>query len=234
MAKELIENTTNITHVCNLKLVELNRILISGDMDVLVCHLAEYDVSLLNDLQTIKKKKPSLPIIITSNNYLEFLSFWCLRNKIEDYVILFEEQYRLKENLLSIAECKLVEAKLLKDELNIKHTAVGDDADLKYIKTKKALQYISENYQNRIKVEQLAYVCNYSVPAFTSIFKKEHGMSPMVYLNKFRILIAKSMLITSKATIADIAYQCGFEDVAYFSKVFKKHADATPRGYRAH
>ncbi len=67
---------------------------------------------------------------------------------------------------------------------------------------------------------------------FASLFKKATGMSPVEYLNFVRIENSKSMLlsraVSTKCTVNEIAEISGFDDIAYFSRVFKKYTGASP------
>ena len=55
--------------------------------------------------------------------------------------------------------------------------------------------------------------------------------TPIEYLNYYRIEIACEQLIITNKNITDIAYDCGFNDVSYFTKVFKKYKDTVPSKY---
>ena len=70
----------------------------------LLINIQKYDVDILNELASIKGCYPSLAIIICSNRYIEKLSFWCLRNKMLDYVILPNEFSYLNEKLSILYE----------------------------------------------------------------------------------------------------------------------------------
>ena len=63
-------------------------------------------------------------------------------------------------------------------------------------------------------------------------FKKETGQSLTDYINKLRIKEALYMMENHNLSITDIAYMTGFNDVNYFTKVFKKYKRMTPSSYR--
>ena len=64
------------------------------------------------------------------------------------------------------------------------------------------------------------------------IFLQELGLSPMEYLNRYRIKEAKVLLNHTCASITEIADQVGFDDPAYFSRAFRKQVGISPRAYR--
>ena len=55
----------------------------------------------------------------------------------------------------------------------------------------------------------------------------------MEYLNQYRINRAAEMLLGTDESIEDIAYDCGFNDISYFIKLFKRYKNKTPLKYRA-
>ncbi len=64
-------------------------------------------------------------------------------------------------------------------------------------------------------------------------FKKHYGVSPIQYLINRRMEYAKHLLNTSGMSVKQIAYQCGFENEYYFSRIFKKLTGYSPSQYRA-
>jgi len=67
---------------------------------------------------------------------------------------------------------------------------------------------------------------------FKELFIKQYGMSPVKYITKLRIEKAQELLITNRYKITDIANMCGFENVYYFSTVFKKQVGVSPKNYK--
>ena len=64
------------------------------------------------------------------------------------------------------------------------------------------------------------------------VFNRELNISPWDYLNRFRVLQSKHLLLHSTDTIGVIARQVGFKDQAYFSRVFRKVTGLSPQGFR--
>lgn len=68
---------------------------------------------------------------------------------------------------------------------------------------------------------------------FYAVFKKHMGVSPISYINHYRMSIAAERLLETNRTATEIGYSVGISDPLYFSKLFKKTYGITPRGYRA-
>ncbi|WP_176461690.1 PocR ligand-binding domain-containing protein [Anaeromicrobium sediminis] len=100
------------------------------------------------------------------------------------------------------------------------------------VKFKEALTFINSHYMESISLEHVSNKIGLSPKYFSSLFKKEQGISFTKYVNKLRIDEAKRLLVLTNRTILDIGLTVGFEDVSYFSKVFKKITNLSPNQYR--
>ncbi|GAA0182734.1 PocR ligand-binding domain-containing protein [Clostridium sediminicola] len=97
---------------------------------------------------------------------------------------------------------------------------------------KKAINYINKNYMNNISLDKVSSYVHLNSSYFSTMFKKELGMSFTNYLNKVRIENSKALLSDLNYTILDIAIIVGFDDQSYYSRVFKKLTGKTPKEYR--
>lgn len=96
---------------------------------------------------------------------------------------------------------------------------------------KDAVKFIESNYKEKITVENLAKISGYSISHFARLFKEIYSVSPVEYVNRQRIERAKSMLRTEMFTLTEIAEECGFLNVYYFSRIFKQLVGVTPKKY---
>ena len=93
------------------------------------------------------------------------------------------------------------------------------------------LDYIDENYMNPITLTQLADAASLTPKAFCRFFRQMTQQTPMDFVNRQRIEHACDELTASAGTITDVALSCGFNDLSYFIKVFKKYMGITPSEY---
>jgi two-component system response regulator YesN len=105
-------------------------------------------------------------------------------------------------------------------------------ADNTDILIKKAVQYIDDNYDIKITLEDIAGYVGISKYYFSVLFKKEKDITFSSYLNSVRIEKAKQLLKNPQTTINDVVYEVGFNDPQYFSKTFKKYVGMTVTEYR--
>ena len=97
---------------------------------------------------------------------------------------------------------------------------------------KRALVYLEHHGTGLVSRWKLADSVNVSEDYLTRIFRKELGMSPWEYLNRYRIQLACELLVHTDLSLSAIASRIGFQDQAYFCRVFKKLKGCTPSALR--
>lgn len=102
----------------------------------------------------------------------------------------------------------------------------------KSIHVERAIDCIYENYSKNISVTDIAEYLGIDRTYLYRLFKEEYNMSPQKYLLNFRLKTAMNKLEGGNMSIADIAYNCGFNDASAFCHQFKKVYKDTPLNYR--
>ena len=111
----------------------------------------------------------------------------------------------------------------------IYQTELPDD---KYNKLQKAIAYIHSNYSKKnFSCNILPELCGWKHAYFYKIFEKQFKTSPQKYTTALRMQLAVELLHSGKFTITEIADKCGYESVAYFSRVFKNYYTVPPTRY---
>ncbi|SFB11715.1 MULTISPECIES: response regulator transcription factor [unclassified Bacillus (in: firmicutes)] len=95
-----------------------------------------------------------------------------------------------------------------------------------------ALKYIRKNFQKDINMEDISKELLFHPDYITRCMQKTLGMSPVQYLNHYRISQAKRLLVTTNDKVMTISHEVGISDHTYFSKLFKKYEGTTPLEYR--
>lgn len=98
--------------------------------------------------------------------------------------------------------------------------------------TNAALQYMEENLEKTITLQDLSKYTGYSVSHFSMIFKKHTGHSPLSYFNLLKVKKACELLETTELKINQISYMVGFADPLYFTRQFTRVVGISPRNYR--
>jgi AraC-like DNA-binding protein len=96
----------------------------------------------------------------------------------------------------------------------------------------KVKRYIANHYNQRLTVDELASLLKLNPVYFGSLFKKNTGLSVKEFINRVRIENAKLLLGKGIFNVSEVAELCGFQDIFYFSKVFKYVTGIPPSEYR--
>lgn len=99
--------------------------------------------------------------------------------------------------------------------------------------TKNIMEYLNENIDKAVTLEDISNSFSYSLSSIKRIFKEETGNSIIFYLNNLRMCRAKEMLLSSDLSIGDIALALGFSNIYYFSTAFKKKWGISPTRFRS-
>ena len=146
----------------------------------------------------------------------------------------FENLLHSNENYIRHSELLDSQAlTILLTELLKQSNAITDNITAnvpEYIK--KALGMINKNFMNHLTLETFSKELSISKYHFQKKFKHYMGISPIEYLNNIRIDKAKTLLMITNYSIAEIAIRTGFTDQNYFTKVFKKLQGETPVFFR--
>lgn len=97
---------------------------------------------------------------------------------------------------------------------------------------KRAQRYIETHAKGMVTRWKIAESVNTSEDYLTRIFKKELGMSPWEYLSRYRVELSVKLLQETDLPLSEIALRSGFQDQAYFCRVFKKLKHTTPGSLR--
>lgn len=96
-----------------------------------------------------------------------------------------------------------------------------------------AVAFIEQNYSESFTVSELAKLSNYSERQFIRLFKEAFNCIPSAYITKLRMQKARELLRTTDFTVTEIAVRSGYNDVNYFSRVFRKINGTTPTEFRS-
>lgn len=92
--------------------------------------------------------------------------------------------------------------------------------------------YIMRNFDRDIPLTEIAGVANMAVTTFCNYFKEHHRVTFIEYLNSVRVGHACKLLSDKDHNIAEIAYECGFNNLANFNRQFKKLKGMTPSEFK--
>ncbi|WP_350287088.1 AraC family transcriptional regulator [uncultured Croceitalea sp.] len=156
-----------------------------------------------------KEESKKIATRITKVSKLEGFAYF-----LEMFSILYDLSTTPNQRLLSIAQTS-------RDDF--------DNSD----RIKLFYNFIQENYANKITLDQVSNMLNMSKVSFNRFIKKSTERTFVEYLNEVRVENASRMLAEEEEYgISEIAYKCGFYNIANFNRVFKKMKGCTPSQYR--
>ena len=93
-------------------------------------------------------------------------------------------------------------------------------------------KYINTNFKNHITLDEIADKVSMTVPAFCRYFKKATGKTFTRMVNEYRVVHATKLLNESQISIADVCYECGFNNFSHFNKLFNDITGKSASQYR--
>ncbi|MGK0253340.1 MAG: AraC-like DNA-binding protein [Mariniflexile sp.] len=93
-------------------------------------------------------------------------------------------------------------------------------------------KYINRNFQNHITLDEIADKVSMTVPAFCRYFKKATGKTFTELVNEYRVVHATKLLNESQMSIADVCFECGFNNFSHFNKQFNELTGKSASNYR--
>lgn len=96
----------------------------------------------------------------------------------------------------------------------------------------KVYHFLQENYQRKIKIEEVAALLNMSVISLSRLIKQRTGKSFIEFLIEVRLGSATRQLVETSESITQICFDCGFNNISNFNRIFKKYQNCTPSEFR--
>lgn len=94
-------------------------------------------------------------------------------------------------------------------------------------------EFVKQNYSRKISLKEISALVNMSQSSFNRFIKKRTGKTFVEYMNDQRIAYAIDLLIKTDMSVGEIAYKCGFNNIANFNRLFKKFKNTTPSKFKS-
>lgn len=96
----------------------------------------------------------------------------------------------------------------------------------------KTMEYLNQNFDKSITLSDVARIANMTETAFSRFFKARTGVNFIDSVNDIRLGHASRLLIETTASVSEVAYNCGFNNMANFNRIFKRKKGCTPKEFR--
>ena len=190
----------------------------------------------LQALQATKLYFPPLPILMLTEAHSEALATWSFRSRVWDYLVkpvTFEELawraralYRLAETTRATGE----RHNLFPSQPVPFGERVG--RSMPRTATAAASDYVRAHLDIGISLATAASLCHLSVSEFSRVFKREHGRTFCDFLLRSRVAKAWELLASPRVTVSEVAFAVGFNDLSYFTRIFRRYTGVSASEYR--
>ena len=96
----------------------------------------------------------------------------------------------------------------------------------------KVKSFINENYMDELRLAQMADIAGMSASAFSRFFKQHTGRNLSDYIIDIRLGYATRKLVDTSRSISEISFECGFNNLSNFNRIFKKKKGCSPSEFR--
>lgn len=158
------------------------------------------------------------------------------RSRQQVRIRLFEETYNsfamgyTKEYLAYSSMCLYTFLSTFIFQEQFRHIGAPNHNELSF--SMRVIYYLQEHVETNLTLSDLAEYFNYSESHFSTLFQKETGTSPIHYFTRLKIQKACQYIELTDMKLNEIAMRLGFEEQAYFSRVFTKVMGISPSAYR--
>lgn len=157
-------------------------------------------------------------------------------SRLQDRLQLFEEIYNcfsmgyIKEYMIYSSMCLYMFLASFIYLEQFRHLTIPTHKEFPL--SSRVIHYMQENIQQNLTLEQLAAYFKYSPSHFSMLFQKDTGVSPIHYFIRLKIQKACQYIELTNLKLNKIAFKLGFDEPAYFSRIFTKVMGITPSEYR--
>jgi len=95
----------------------------------------------------------------------------------------------------------------------------------------KVIDYLMDNYQREIKLDDIAELVNLNKSSFCRYFKYRTHKTFSQFLNEIRIAHACKLLVENETTISEVCYETGYNNISHFNREFKRITGLTAKAY---
>src|SRR5215471_1967970 len=208
----------------------------AGDV---ICFNFEFPaMSGLKLIPEAKRRWPSSPILLLTQQNSSELALWALRSRVFDLLVKpvqTDEVARTFERLAAAVQARRCQTERkpqglttqLPVETRYRPQAAGAP------RLQAAIAHVAKNFLRPIPESEVALLCNMSPSRFCREFKAAFQVTFVEYLASYRMEQAKRLLANPSMPVADVAAAVGFNDPSYFTRVFRKQEGVSPSEYRA-
>lgn len=188
----------------------------------------------LEVVRQVKQNFQSIPLIMLTSKHSMSLVIWAMRNRVWDLLMKPYAEEDIVNRIDTLAYLKEQEHAQAFGARNVVFPSPLQATRVEKNKSKvqNAVSYIHEHYQVKISLEEVARTVAISPFQLSRMFRREMGITFQEYIVQHRVDHAKRLLQSDRHNVTDVAYAVGFNDLSYFSRMFKRLEGRTPSEYK--
>jgi YesN/AraC family two-component response regulator len=204
--------------------------------DALLADFDYPDRAGLRLVQELKAKFPAMPILMATIQHSEELAVWAFRSGVLDYFVKpidAADLLRCRNRLQRIRQEKRKQrdrrVTLGSAELPLE-AAPAQSSDMRSLAP--AVHYVSQNFREKIRRDEVAALCAMNPFRFSRLFREVYGLPFRDFVVRYRIREACRLLDNPTASVTSVAFAVGFNEVGYFSRMFKHYTGHAPSAFK--
>jgi AraC-like DNA-binding protein len=189
----------------------------------------------LEPLQRTRLAFPSLPVLMITVEHSEALAVWALRARVWDYLVMpvhaldiCSRVALLAGSLIGKVSRSVLPGRSVPEYVPPPKREEGARSQTRLLP---ALSFVEANYSEKISLRTVAGLCDLGPYQFSRAFKHAHGTTFREFLIVHRINKAIRMLEIPSASITDVAFAVGFNDLSHFAQMFRRYVGVCPSQY---
>jgi len=183
----------------------------------------------------IKTQFKSIPIVMFTLQHSEALAVWAFRQGALDYLVKPFDSFEINSCIERVIGIAQLQTSQRNRDASVANVPIPGDVPRpvqgKKSKLSAAVYFVQQHYNEKIYSDAIARLCGMSPTHFSRAFKQTFDVTFQDFILRYRVREACKMLRDPNANISEVAYNVGFSDPSYFTRVFKRYVGASPSDF---
>lgn len=183
----------------------------------------------------VKTQFKSIPIVMFTLQHSETLAVWAFRRGAMDYLVKPFDSAEINGCIERVIGITQLQTSQRNRDVNVANAPIPSDVPRavqgKKSKLAAAVYFVQQHYNERIYSDAMARLCGMSPTHFSRAFKQTFDVTFQDFILRYRVREACKKLRDPNANISEVAYNVGFSDPSYFTRVFKRYVGASPSDF---
>jgi len=172
-----------------------------------------------------------------TEQHSEDLAVWAFRERVSDYLVKPISELQAKRTLDALTRILRPPSSETLRRVEITNVPLPLEGRFRagnnqQLALRPAINYVEAHFRTKINAGRVAGLCGMSPSYFSRAFRTAYGITFQEYLMRLRTREAYRLLNNPNASVTDVAYTVGFNDVSYFGRMFKRYYNMSPSDYR--